>query len=553
MSKFNRKPVVAARAATGPIRTVPSAGTTPQTFEGAPGASRDAKSELFLLATTSVDITADTFYERSDARVNRFVALVRHVAVEDPDWIFEFLKWLRGPGNIRTAAIVGAVEASLAMVHEGITGSRQIINAVCQRADEPGEIVAYLFATHGRRIPKPIKRGLADAVLRLYTQRALLKYDTASHAVRFADVIELTHPIPYARTHTSSLFKYAIDRRHNREGLPPESLGILTDNYAVRAEVAEGYYGGLLSTSTLYTAGMTWEDALSLAGSNVPKADLWRAMIPSMAYMALLRNLRNFDEAGLSDEDVAPVIEKLTNPEEVKLSQQLPMRFLSAYRAVSNLRWAYPLEKALELSLGNVPELKGKTKILIDTSSSMRSQLSKSELLRWDAAALFGLALARRCEDVEVYSFSWSPEQAGAHYFPDYHLPAGMVGDNPTLHFPSIKGESRLSALTRWGNGGFFIGGGTDTVGAVTHAVTADDARVVILTDEQAGLSGRGVSAAVPANTMLFTFNLAGYAVAQTESSPTRITIGGLADAMFPLIPQLEARREGHWPWESVD
>ena len=55
----------------------------------------------------------------------------------------------------------------------------------------------------------------------------------------------------------------------------------------------------------LAAAGMTWEDVLSLAGSTVDKAALWTALIPSMGYMALLRNLRNFDEAGVPDEVAA--------------------------------------------------------------------------------------------------------------------------------------------------------------------------------------------------------------------------------------------------------
>ena len=39
---------------------------------------------------------------------------------------------------------------------------------------------------------------------------------------------------------------------------------------------------------------MTWEDVLSLAGSVVDKAKLWEALIPSMGFMALLRNVPEF-------------------------------------------------------------------------------------------------------------------------------------------------------------------------------------------------------------------------------------------------------------------
>jgi len=48
----------------------------------------------------------------------------------------------------------------------------------------------------------------------------------------------------------------------------------------------------VLEPERLRAAGRTWEDALSLAGGKLDKAALWAALIPSMGYMALLRNLR---------------------------------------------------------------------------------------------------------------------------------------------------------------------------------------------------------------------------------------------------------------------
>ncbi len=74
-----------------------------------------------------------------------------------------------------------------------------------------------------------------------------------------------------------------------------------------------------------------------------------------MGYMALLRNLRNFDEAGVSDAVAGRVAERLADPAQVAKSRQLPMRFLSAYRAAPSLRWAWALEQAIAHALANVP------------------------------------------------------------------------------------------------------------------------------------------------------------------------------------------------------
>src|SRR4029077_5699194 len=136
----------------------------------------------------------------------------------------------------------------------------------------------------------------------------------------------------------------------------------------------------------------------------VSKRDLWAALIPSMGYMALLRNLRNFDDAGVPDGIAAAVAARLTDPEQVAKSRQFPFRFLSAYRAVPSLRWAYPLERALNLSLANVPALGGRTLVLVDRSLSMgdAKMSGRAEMVWADAAAVFGAAIAQRAEHADL-------------------------------------------------------------------------------------------------------------------------------------------------------
>lgn len=529
MSKFN---VTDKRVGRSPGPVAAKTGKPKTTHQGGIGYVRDQKSELFLLATTSLDITADTFYAGGDERVQRFVKLTRKVAVADPQWTAQFLRWLRTSGNIRTAAVVGAVEAARAMIEAGVPGGRGIVASVLQRPDEPGEMLAYHLQAHGRPLPMAIKRGIADAVGRLYSERALLKYDTPSHAVRFADVIELTHPStkdPWQ----DALFKWAIDRRHGRDNEIPAGLSVLAANARLRQNENEG--GRRIYTAEDFTeAGMTWEDVLSLLGSKIDKAVLWEALIPSMGYMALLRNLRNFDEAGVSDKVAATVAARLVDPEQVQRSRQLPMRFLSAYRHAPSLRWSYPLECALDMSLANVPMLSGRTLVLVDTSGSMNDTFSKDgSLKRWDAAVVFGLALARRARWADVVSFS-----------------AGYYGGSPPNRaFPMVDSESLLTSIKRWETGGFFLGWGTDTLGALRQHYAGHD-RVVILTDEQHG-SG-DLDTAVPEDVPLYVFNLAGYRKGSIVDKPNRVTLGGLTDAMFSLIPTVEAGIHGAWPWEAT-
>ncbi|NUR26936.1 MAG: TROVE domain-containing protein, partial [Catenulispora sp.] len=211
MSKFNK-----------------SATASMKTFEGGKAFARDAKSDLFLLAVTNM-VGEDTFYESADDRDKRYRDLVHSVALEDADWMLRFVVWLRSEANMRSASVVAACEAVWARLQVGLSGAnRQLIAAACQRADEPGEVLAYWTGRYGRAVPKPVKRGVADAVGRLYSEYTLAKYDSDAKAFRFADVIDLVHPVAAAdKPWQGDLFRHALDRRHKRDNPVPESLGTL--------------------------------------------------------------------------------------------------------------------------------------------------------------------------------------------------------------------------------------------------------------------------------------------------------------------------------------
>jgi len=617
MAKFNTGKTRA--AVSSPVTTEATPSTT--THEGAAGYLRDEKSELFLLAVSNM-VGEDSFYEKAGARDARYAGLVRRVAVADPAWIRDFLTWLRGEGNMRSAPLVGAAEAVKARLDAGVNGevtSRSIVDAVLQRADEPGEMLAYWTSTFGRKIPKPVKRGVADAVRRLYTEYNLLKYDTDSKGFRFGDVIDLVHPRPRERQGTryptitevvhrhgadpaevevrlrrraetirdglpddtyiklgtaefmrtpmpsltdgwrartvaqaigiptnallnemttgkappapwqGHLFQYALDRRHNRDNPIPAELTTVTANAAARRYAAEGDFSPLLDAEALRYAGMTWEDVLSLAGSKLDKRKLWEAIIPSMGYMALLRNLRNFDEAGVSDEVAGRVIAKFTDPDEVARSRQLPFRFFSAYRAAPSLRWGHALDTALTLATRNIPAFTGRTLVLVDTSASMTGGAisAKSTVTPAMAAALFGVSLAARGNAVDLVGFA-----------------------NGTFRHPVGKGASVLREIDNFVKRTGEVGHGTE-IAASLRATYAGHERVVVISDMQTFHDYRGdVTSAVPAHVPMYGFNLGGYRpAAMPAGTGNRHEIGGMSDATFRMIPLLEAGRNADWPW----
>ncbi|MFJ9805297.1 TROVE domain-containing protein [Streptomyces wuyuanensis] len=524
MARFNSRPTKART-----VSPVTTTGRTTVTHQGGRGQVRDARSELFLLAVANF-VSQQTFYEAGDARDDRFSALVRRLAVEDPEWTAGLIGWLRGDAGMRTASLVAGAEYVKARLDAGATegpANRQVVASVLRRADEPGELLGYWTSRYGRNVPKPVKRGVADAVRRLYHAKSLLKYDTAARGYRFGDVLNLVHASPDPdKPWQGELFRYALDRRHHPDSaVPPASdrtLGAHRALMSLPVEERRAVVEAPDAAVRLAAAGMTWE---GLAGwlQGPMDATAWEAVIPSMGTMALVRNLRNFDQAGVSDEVAARVAAKISDAEAVAASRQFPFRYLAAFRRAPSLRWSYPLETALGHSLANVPALPGRTLILVDRSGSMWSRLSdRSELNRADAAAIFGTALAVRAADADLVEFGTTsrPVRYG-------------------------RGESVLKVLGRFGDLG-----GTDTTEAVRKHYRKHD-RVLIVTDEQAMYSRHGDPAAqVPDHIPVYTWNLAGYRAGHDPSGTgNRHTFGGLTDAAFRMVPLLEAGRDADWPW----
>ncbi|GLW68063.1 RNA-binding protein [Kitasatospora phosalacinea] len=533
MARFNfrRSAAKATPAADGPTSPVTTTGRTAPNHHGGTGHLRDEKSELFLLAVANL-VGQDTFYERGGARDDRYTALVRHLAVRDPEWTLGLLRWLRHGAAMRTASLVGAAEFTRARLDAGLPGhSRQVVDAVLQRPDEPGELLAYWTSRYGRALPKPLKRGVADAVARLYDARALLKYDTASKGYRFGDVLELTHPAPHRdKPWQGELFRYALDRRHRPdEALPPAGNAVLAAHRELTAlPVAErrALVTGPDGAERLAAAGMTWE---ALAGwlQGPLDAAVWEAVIPSMGPMALVRNLRNFDRAEVSDEVAAAVARRISDRGEVRRSRQFPFRYLAAHRNVPSLRWGHALEQALRHSLENVPELPGRTLVLVDRSGSMFDRPgAQTELNRADTAAVFGTAVALRSAGADLVEFGTTSRKIDLR-----------------------RGDSLLKTVDRFGNLG-----GTSTAEAVRAHYRGHD-RVIVVTDEQTygGLRHDPLET-VPAHVPCYTWNLAGYRTGHAPSGTgNRHTFGGLTDAAFRLVPLLEAGRDAAWPWEQQD
>ncbi len=501
-----------------------------RTHEGGEAFARDPEPELFLLAVTNM-VGEDTFYERADKRDARFVELVHAVAEANPAFIagadiaggkVGLAQYLRETMLMRSAAVVMAAE----YVAAGGQRGRSVVGRALQRADEPAELLGYWLTRHGRNVPMPVKRGIADAARRLYTERAALRYDGLSRQVRMADVIEMTHPSP-RDDRQSALFKYLLDGRHHDDAradanvLP--TLAAAAELDAVPTDERRAVLGSR-GSAALADAGFSWERLSGWLPGGMD-AEAWEAVIPSMGVMALVRNLRNFDQAGISEAAIDAVMARVTDAEKVAQARLFPYQVWAAYKNAPSDNWKRALGHTLELTVANVPAL-DETLVLIDTSGSMQSPVSgRSTMQRVEVAAVMAMATAKRASNVDVV----------------------IYGQTNKL----VKRLQGMSVL-----------GGVDklvmSVGSVGHATYGHTAiarwydpkrhqRVVIFTDDQQHDSGQVRLDHVP---LIYTFNLAGYRPSALPAGERgRYTIGGFSDATFTVMKVLEGGRNATWPF----
>ncbi len=374
----------------------------PRTHEGAP--ARRISPEMQLRRSVFACLLWENqFYEDGVEIAGRIAELVPKVEAAR---VAELAVEARERMKLRHVPLLLVREMARHKTHRALVS--ETLERVIQRADELAEFVAIYWKDGRAPLSGQVKKGLAAAFLK-FDEYALAKYDRAG-IVRLRDVLFLSHAKPRDEAQ-AALWKRLIA-------------------------------GELVSPDT-------WEVALS-AGAD--KREAWERLLSErkLGALALLRNLRNMKEAGVSEGLVLEALQRM------KTDRVLPFRFIAAARYAPH--WEEALEQAMFGCVAGKEKLKGKTVLLVDISGSMIAQLSRrSEMLRTDAA--YGLAILLRdiCEDVEVYSFS----------------------DN-VKRIPARRGFALRDAIdgSQRHNGTY--------LGAAIKAVEGSYDRLIAITDEQA-------------------------------------------------------------------
>jgi len=441
-----------------------------------------------LLLTSFVQ---DQYYRSADDTLKKLVKLIDKIS--DKKFPAKAAIYARQEYGMRS--ITHAVAGELAKIIKGEEWTKRFFYKVVRRPDDITEILSYYLNKYKKPLPNALKKGLASAFDK-FDEYQLAKYRGEAHAISLVDAVNLLHPTPVEKNE-SALKKLIADTLRSTE---------------------------------------TWESKISAAGKvgeekkEKAKEEAWKELIleKKIGYFALLRNLRNIlEQAPAIVENAANL---LIDKNMIEKSLVLPFRYLTAINEIEGLsgvdtsdvrKILVALNQAVDVSLSNVPKLKGTTLVALDESGSMMGKPH-------EIGGLFAAILVKT-NNADLVLFSDD---------------ARYININPL--------DSTLTIAKKITSDP--VGSGTNFHPIFTESNKAYD-RFIILSDMQGWMGnddwGYGAptkaftdyKARTGANPNVFSFDLQGYGSLQFPRANV-YEIAGFSDKVFDVIKLLETDRQ---------
>lgn len=439
---------------------------------GGVGYSQTPELELVSILLTS--FANDQFYRSSNETFQRLKELI---AISDKRFVAKAAVYARTEFGMRS--ITHVVASEIAKHIGGQDWAKDFYSAIVYRPDDMMEIISYHKSNNGK-IPNSMKKGFAKAFDK-FDKYKLAKYKGEGKGVKLIDVVNLVHPIPVEKN--------------------KEAINLLVS-------------GELKSFDT-------WESELSMAGqSDNPiqnKKEVWIRLITEkkLGYFALLRNLRNIIEQAPEIIDLA--LDQLTNEALIKGSLVLPFRFMTAFEEIQKMTDGkiirsvlMALNKAVDISINNVPKFDGETLVVLDESGSMAGKPAT-------IGALFSAVLIKS-NNADFITFSDSARYRNV---------------NPMDSTITIANSIRFSA------------GGTN-FHSIFNTANKRYARVIILSDMQGWIGHYSPvrefnewKARTGSNPFVYSFDLNSYGSMQFPERNV-LCLAGFSEKVFQIMGLLE-------------
>ncbi len=447
-----------------------------KTVNLAGGQAYKESDKMKIISILLTSFMQDQYYRNEKQGLNELRNLID--CFDDKKFIAKASLYSRLQMGMRSVNHVIAGELANKVKNE--TWTKKYFENVVYRVDDITEILSYYLSVYKKPIPNSLKKGLAKAFNK-FNEYQLAKYRSENKDLKLIDVVNLIHPKPNAKN-KDALLKLVKDQLKSID---------------------------------------TWEVMLTQAGQNSKndeekkqaKKEVWKKLLfeNQIGYFALLRNLRNISEQ--APEYIDNAIELLLNKDAIKKSMVLPFRFLTAYDEISDTKILKALNKAVEISLNNVPKYNGKTLVVLDVSGSMSGQPAK-------IGSLFAGALTKT-NDCDLLLFSDNAEYA-------------KVNTDDTLM--TIANSIR------------FASGGTNFHSIFQVSNKAYD-RIFILSDMQGWIGGQTpvqtfnqYKLKYNCNPFIYSFDLQGYGSLQFPENKV-FCVAGFSEKIFEIIPYFEKNK----------
>jgi len=471
MAKFNSTKVSAVEA----TKTV--------NLAGGEAYAQSAKLEFVSHLLTS--FVGNQFYRTESEGIKTLKALISNI--DDNKFLAKAAIFARNEYGMRSVTHI--VAAELAKKVKGESWTKDFFNKVVFRPDDMTEILAYYMSKYGKPVPNSLKKGLAKAFEK-FDAYQIGKYRKENGDIALVDVVNIVHP--KASPIITSLVKGELKSTETWEA----KLSKAGQDAAAKSEAGESLEEVLADT----------------------KKEAWTEMITSrkIGYFALLKNLRNILQSapGVIDEACAMLVEEKL----IKNSKVLPFRFTTAMREIESLgidgvrKVVMAINKAIDISLSNVPKLAGKTLIVVDASGSMQGKPI-------EIASLFASVLYK-ATDSDLMLFSNN---------------ANYVSPNPADSTMTIAdGIQRVAE-----------GGGTN-FHAIFQTANKKYDRIIILSDMQGWVGYYSPKAEAQAyqkqysvTPYIYSWDLAGQGTMQFPERNV-IALAGFSDKVFDIMGMVE-------------
>lgn len=324
-----------------------------RTHEGAP-ASRIGIVDQLERSVMSCLLWEDTFYENGEKIANRIADLCAKAPINEVARIA-----IQAKEDMRLRHVPLLVARELVRRKDGRKVFASVAERVFLRPDDICEFLAiYWKDSKDEPLAKQVKKAVGNA-FRRFDEYQLAKYNGGQKAIKLRDAMRILRPIPVDKTQ-SKLWKRLVK-------------------------------GGLKTPDT-------WEVEIS---QSKDKKKSWTRLLKEekLGGMAMLRNIRNMTQAGVSEAAIRRGVKA------IDAGRLLPINFITA--ANYNAQYEPEIENKFLECFGKKEKMKGKTIIMVDVSGSMDDKLAgRSELSRVDVACSLVMIGRELFEDCRVFTFS---------------------------------------------------------------------------------------------------------------------------------------------------